>query len=314
MITFTGSLDAASRGMYGELDVVLRDVVVVSSIATGSLPGTRMTDQGYGNTQEVDVSRSEWERCGNSDCIAGLMRARGGSQTAIDYMRDMIGSGAITGYSNLSPVDVIEYSDPSRANHNESWALLWPNADMLDVNDWGFSRINLRDAPGYQVLASRFSDLQLWLSIGFLGTRNAPDGGTDYLFEFEVVDGCHACETGYAAEVAFRITAAAKFERARIVTFRPPVEAPSSVAAPALRNAVATADSIMAELYFTVRTGVPLDRRDALLAEQRAWLAQRARQCGAPLSDPVAAAPDSSLACLLQLISARSQELHRWLQ
>ncbi len=136
-----------------------------------------------------------------ADCVRAIMQDSNASAQAIDFFR-------FTGYflsdiQEMGRVDLGTIVEPWRANDNVQYALLngtplvvYPETEALSVS--------IEVDPNHDALAASFPDLAL--SPGdnvFEALTTSDSGGQRFVLQFSLVDGCHACGTGYSARVAF---------------------------------------------------------------------------------------------------------------
>ena len=72
-------------------------------------------------------------------------------------------------------------------------------------------RIDIRRDPLYPALVRKFPRLELWGKAYFKAIQPLPGGGHRFVFSFVLLNGCHACEVGGYAHVAFDFNRAGEF-------------------------------------------------------------------------------------------------------
>ena len=141
-----------------------------------------------------------------TDCAIGVMRQNRASAQAISFLRKT--GWVLAAFQELGRVDLGTLVDPGRANSVHDFALLNGTPEVVVVEDVGSGLMSgeiLTLDPNYPELLAPFPDLITWGADQFFeGTLPSPLGQR-FAFQFVLVNGCHACLTGYMARIALGV-------------------------------------------------------------------------------------------------------------
>jgi hypothetical protein len=143
----------------------------------------------------------ECSRETRTECVTAIMQDSGASRQAMEFFST---TGWFLGdFQEMGRVDLGTVIDPWRANENVQYAFL--NGTPLVVHpEEEVQPVAIQLDPDYDLLVASFPDLFLWPGLGLLEALSTTEGGGQrFVIQFRLVDGCHACETGYRARVAF---------------------------------------------------------------------------------------------------------------
>jgi hypothetical protein len=187
-------------------------------------------------------------------CLIRQMSAAGAPADAVSFTRMLYGQndgavGIMTTFKKYGPVDAAQVFYPLRANDN--YALLLVNGDpqILDVDDLQkLDRAGMEQNPMFQSIKQKFPQTDVWPGDRSGGepwprTIASPDGGTEFIVNYPLISGCHACRHVGLARIAWQFDAAGKFLRTSYVptpappkvlrrTPMPPSEPPSQPSQP----------------------------------------------------------------------------------
>lgn len=188
---------------------------VIALGAVGAPTTTPTPVATFTSWHEIDV-RSIWHPLGEEDrltrlhecsrdrrteCVTAIMQESGASPQAIDFFR--LTAWFLGEFQEMGTVDLGSIVDPWLANENVQYAFLngtplvvYPVDEVGPVSIWA--------DPNYDALVAWFPDLFLWPGGSvFEALSTSQEGGQRFVLQFHLVDGCHACGTGYFARVAF---------------------------------------------------------------------------------------------------------------
>lgn len=146
---------------------------------------------------------------GRTECAIATMEELGASPEAIGFFR--LTGWFLSDFQEMGRVDLGSIFDPWRANSNGDFALLNGTPAVVVLEDEGRKvESAIENDPAYGTLVASFPDLRLWPTDNLLETLDEsfealygfPQDGQRFLFQFYLVDGCHACLTDYMARVA----------------------------------------------------------------------------------------------------------------
>jgi hypothetical protein len=152
-------------------------------------------------TQGLGTACDRDRRAG--DCVARFMREHGASREAVAFAQSVPEGGYLDSFEEHGAVDVATVFYPFKANDNGVSVLLNGVPRMIPVDE-RVDRIDLKRDPAFAALKRRFPNLMLWPgSSRFVRTELAADDGLRFVFSYVLLNGCHACDLGGHAEIAF---------------------------------------------------------------------------------------------------------------
>ena len=137
-----------------------------------------------------------------TECAIATMEELGASPQALQFFRTT--GWFLSDFQEMGKVDLGSIVDPWRANSNGDFALLngTPSVVLAEAEGRPVEVAIERD-PAYDTLITEFPDLLLWPPDNvFEAFGSAADQGQRFILQFYLVNGCHACVTGYMARVA----------------------------------------------------------------------------------------------------------------
>ena len=149
-------------------------------------------------------------------CFVDFMGRSGASAQAVAFARATGGTGYLMQFFKKGRVDLAYLSYPFRANENEGWLLVNGDPSIIDVDaQTNQLERQLEENPTYLVLKEKFPRIML-----FGGDRTItrppemiglPTKGQRFIFQYRLLNGCHACERVGRARFAFDFDVNGKF-------------------------------------------------------------------------------------------------------
>lgn len=182
-----------------------------------------------------DFTRALFD-CQGPTCVQDTMRAFGASESAIAFVTATDG-GYLASLEEHGRVDLALVWFPTRANDNGQHAMV-NGAPPLVMAETAWD-VSLTSHPAYASLLAAYPQLTMWSSDNlFGGVEPTADGGQRFLFNYPLVNGCHACDLVGWAQVAFDFDATGNF--LSMTLLGPPTEGTTAPPSPtALAAAVA---------------------------------------------------------------------------
>jgi hypothetical protein len=204
--------------------VALVALVVIGTALTG--PGTSEAVDRFGSdavweflaspeSQNTDL-HSVLLQCGappdGEACVEDVMTDTGASLASIDFFRET--GWFLIDFEDFGRVDLGTIVLPWRANANQQYVLLNGDPDIVYVEEGG-GELSVKEDPEFDALVeaigtvtplngSPADTLEIFAGENvFEAEHNLPFEGQQFVFQFEVVNGCHACGTGYSERVSF---------------------------------------------------------------------------------------------------------------
>jgi hypothetical protein len=163
---------------------------------------------GFGPSQIWQPSQSaiqQLQMCPNQSytCVRDVMQANGASAGAIAFYR--LTGWFLSDIEDHGPVDLGTIFTPWAANENTQYALLGgiPAVIYPNVAAATFGTA-LQHNAAYESIAAAHEDAMFWpFGPTVAGVETSPAGGPRFLFDYEVLNGCHACAVLAHVRLAF---------------------------------------------------------------------------------------------------------------
>ncbi len=180
----------------------------------------------------------------DKNCVHRVMIQYGASTEAIGFFDET--GWFLTEFRELGVVDLGVAFSPWGLNGNDQFVLLNGPHRTLFPRDFG--PFDLRSDQNYRNLIDAYSAakqggvINVWPSdIWFESESTSSESLQTFIFQFNVVNGCHACGTPYAARFEFQFTSDGKFEGLKLLEicrFRAPAAPSEGITdCPAAENA-----------------------------------------------------------------------------
>jgi hypothetical protein len=192
-------------------------LLTVAAIGGATVRGQATDDSttlsiGFGPSQiwmpSQDAVR-QLQMCTNQNytCVRGIMQADGASAGAIAFYR--LTGWFLSDIQDHGPVQLGTIFTPWAANENTQYALLggipaviFPNQEAATFGT------ALQHNATYEAIASAHEDAMYWpFGPTVAGVETSPAGGPRFLFDYEVLNGCHACAVLAHVRLAFDFAA-----------------------------------------------------------------------------------------------------------
>lgn len=177
-------------------------------------------------------------------CFINQIAASGAPTDAVAFTRRLFKQsngdvGIMTAFKNFGPIDAAQVFYPLRANTNYGLLLLNGDPAVLDVDDLQkLDRAAMDKDEMVQAIKQRFPKADLWPSdrsgaAPWPRTQPLPDGGTEFIVTYMVLDGCHACGHLGLARYGWDFDAKGKFLRTTYIPTPPPPKLTRPIRRPA---------------------------------------------------------------------------------
>jgi WD40 repeat protein len=152
------------------------------------------------------------------ECVVSIMRKAGASPSAIEVTRRLKGEGYMDSFREMGKVDLATVFYPFRANDNGTLLLVNGTPQIVDLEDWSqLEKIDITKDPLYPRLLRKYPKLMLWGHPEFETMRPMATRGQRFIFSFVLLNGCHACEVGGYAHIAFDFDSMGRFLGRRLL-------------------------------------------------------------------------------------------------
>ena len=159
-------------------------------------------------------------------CVTGVMQGAGATAAAIDFLETT--GWFLIALDDLGPVDLGTIVSPWRANANRQYVMLNGEPELVYAEDEG-AKLKLTSDPAYQplvdaVTASGTTAPGLPVNVVIFAADNAfeeqisvEQGGQRIVFQYDIVNGCHTCGTGYRERVGFDFDTTGRYRMATLL-------------------------------------------------------------------------------------------------
>jgi hypothetical protein len=166
-----------------------------------------------------------------SACYMNQLAAQGEPPAAAEFTRWLFDHfdanvGIMTAFKSYGPVDAAQALFPLRANDNDSLLFLNGDPAVIDVDDLQkLDRTAMENAPVWQQLKQKYPNADLWPgdrsgSDPWPQWQASPDGGSRFVVQYPIINGCHACARVGQAQFAWEFDRNGKFVRVTYLGLR----------------------------------------------------------------------------------------------
>ncbi|MDD2770408.1 MAG: lysozyme inhibitor LprI family protein [Methylococcus sp.] len=163
---------------------------------------------------------SAWQQCSSQECVLSHLRNAGADQEVIEFVKALNGEGYLDSFSEKGKVDVGEVTFPKRANTNSAYILLngMPSIVSTELSE----PLDLSKNPNYSKIKRDFPNVTLWgASASLQSSKVRPNGGQRFIFSYNLLNGCHACEIAGSADIGFDFDAQGRFKGVSLLKITP---------------------------------------------------------------------------------------------
>lgn len=153
------------------------------------------------------------------ECLVSIMQESDASPEAIAFTESIQRDGFMSEFWEMGTVDLAFVTYPFRANDNFQPMLVNGTPQLVPVDDWDLvKQVDVREDRLYPSLARKYPDLMIWVGDNrFENVEPLPPGGQRFIFSFKLVNGCHACEVGGFAHIAFDFDRMGQFSGRKLI-------------------------------------------------------------------------------------------------
>ena len=167
------------------------------------------------------------------ECFIKQMPAQGAPAAAVDFTRMLYKQsdgqiGIMSDFKSFGVVDAAQVFYPLRANTNDGLLLVNGDPKILDVDDLQkLDRAAMEQNSFFKAIKVRFPDTDIWPGDrGGAGlwprVQPLPDGGTEFVVSYPLINGCHACRHVGLARFGWEFDASGKFLKTVYIPTPPP--------------------------------------------------------------------------------------------
>jgi hypothetical protein len=166
-------------------------------------------------------------------CFINRVAASGAPAEAVSFTRMLFQQtngdvGIMTAFKQFGPVDAAQVFYPLRANTNYGLLLVNGDPPMLDVDDLQkLDRAAMEKNSLFQAVRQKYPKTDLWPAdrsgaAPWPRTEPLPNGGTEFIVTYALLDGCHACAHRGLARFGWDFDAKGKFVGTTYIPTPPP--------------------------------------------------------------------------------------------
>jgi predicted secreted protein len=176
------------------------------------------------NFRNTVLSACESSGAGFGKCFVDRMKAAGASAQALDFAHLIHDDGYVKALRSVGPVDAALVSYPFRANENFGLFLVNGEPPAIDIDDFkNLQQDKMKADAAYTSMSSSHPDATLWpgdrSSPDSLLALIMPDGSQQFVADYRIQAGCHACAVLGQAFFNFTFDSQGKFNGANFSGF-----------------------------------------------------------------------------------------------
>jgi hypothetical protein len=155
------------------------------------------------------------------DCIIDQMSKAGSPGAAIRFTRELYKQshgdfGIMTGFQDEGPVAFAWITYPLRANTNYGFLFVNGKPPIINVENLKLlDRKTMIKSPQFQDLKNQFPQVDVWPGDRdgktWPNSQAGPDGGTQFVVGYPLINGCHACARAGLAIFTWNFDTQGKF-------------------------------------------------------------------------------------------------------
>jgi hypothetical protein len=167
-----------------------------------------------------------------SSCFIDQMEKAGAPAAAIAFTRELYkfnhgDVGMMGGFQPVGPVDIAWVNYPLRANTNYGLLLVNGEPRIIDVEDLKLlDQKTMEHSAQFQDLKGQFPNVNLWPGDRdgktWPNSQTGPNGGIQFIADYPLRNGCHACARAGSAFFNWDFDAKGKFVGTTFVGMTPP--------------------------------------------------------------------------------------------
>jgi hypothetical protein len=167
-----------------------------------------------------------------SDCFIEQMSKAGAPAAAVAFTRELYkfskgDVGILTGFQRVGPVDIAWVTYPLRANTNYGLLLVNGNPRIVNVEDPKLlDQKTIEQSAQFQDVKAQFPQVNLWPGDRdgktWPNSQAGPHGGKQFIADYPLRNGCHACARAGTAFFNWNFDAKGKFLGTTFVGMTPP--------------------------------------------------------------------------------------------
>jgi hypothetical protein len=213
------------NGVAALLLVVILSFAIVGAAADSAKSATIQATSVWQVSQQfitnAHAACDKTSGSGIAECFIDQMAKAGASADAVNFTRELTrqnhGDIAImTGFQRVGPVDIAWITYPLRANTNYGLLLVNGQPRIVNVEDLNLlDKKAMEQTPQFRDLKYRFPNVDMWPGdrdgTTWPNSQKGPNGGIQFVTDYPLLNGCHACARAGAALFTWNFNAQGKF-------------------------------------------------------------------------------------------------------
>lgn len=159
-------------------------------------------------------------------CFLEQMKKSGASKNAVEFARMTGSQGYLRDFRDFGKISAAYSFFPFRANENQVCYLVNSLSEMIDIDDYNLMPVKeITKNKNFQIIFKKYPNVDIWP-----GNRSGTDypqfnrlsnNGIRLIANYQLQNGCHACEIVGYANFAFDFDSSGKFLGVKIVDVEP---------------------------------------------------------------------------------------------
>lgn len=124
----------------------------------------------------------------------------------------------------IGPGLVVVHLSVKAADHSDAFVVVTPSGNMIDIDDYALlSNIDIKKDPVFSKLSEKAPNISIWPGNHDYPTPERLADGTQQLqFNYQLLNGCHACAVGGVATLGFNFDTKGDFMGLTLIKLLPP--------------------------------------------------------------------------------------------
>jgi hypothetical protein len=167
------------------------------------------------------------------ECFMNQLAAAGAPAEAVAFMRGLYQHsngqvGIMSAFKSFGHVDAAQVLYPLRANDNYGLLLVNGDPNLIDVDDMKkLDQAAMQQDSMFQAIKRKYPQTDVWPGDRsgngpWPHMQSLPDGGTQFVVSYPLINGCHACQRVGGARFGWDFDASGKFLKTTFIPTPPP--------------------------------------------------------------------------------------------
>ncbi|MGA7721534.1 MAG: protease inhibitor I42 family protein [Ignavibacteriaceae bacterium] len=181
------------------LTAIIRPQEKDSAFITGKITASAIWKPGMEMMHAIHDSCDKMSYRSFGDCFLEQMKKFNASPEAVEFTKLTNSEGFMRDFKETGKVDIAYAVFPFRANENQVCFLVNGSPNMINVDNYDYiSKIKLEKNITYKQIKMKYSHVSIWpgdrSGTNYPAVRQLTGGGQQFIFNYRLQDGCHACK------------------------------------------------------------------------------------------------------------------------